>query len=235
METKKEPGSGLRPLKRRRLSAEISNQLKGLIFNGEYKPGDKLPSENELCQIFEVGRPVVREALRNLENSGLIYVRPGAGGGPFVKKIGTDNLLEMLEGILKLEAVSVEALTEARLTIELAILPLVLERIQPEDLDELRENIKEAEEALKGGDREPRNLKFHIILANASQNELLMKFTGALLGLMAKVLQTYRYSAERKKKILEDHKHILALLEKKKHEELSDFLAEHIRGGLSYI
>jgi GntR family transcriptional regulator, transcriptional repressor for pyruvate dehydrogenase complex len=100
------PKNSLYPLKRRRLSEEISEQLKGSIFGGEFKPGDKLPYKGELCEIFGVARPVVREALRFLENSGLIQVKPGAGGGAFVKKIGSRTLSNAFEGIIKLEKVT---------------------------------------------------------------------------------------------------------------------------------
>ena len=149
MDTLKSSGSTLQPLKRKRLSEEISEQLKGSIFAGEFTPGDKLPYEGELSEIFGVGRPVVREALRFLENSGLIQVKPGAGGGAFVKKIGSSTLSNAFEGIVKLDHVSMEELTEARLTVEMAILPLIFERIQPLDLETLEQNIEEAHESLE--------------------------------------------------------------------------------------
>lgn len=76
----------LQSLKRKRLPEEIAGQLKDSIFSGQYKLGDKLPYESELCEIFGVGRTVVREALRSLENSGLIAVKRGYGGGLLFKK-----------------------------------------------------------------------------------------------------------------------------------------------------
>ncbi|MFH1123904.1 MAG: FadR/GntR family transcriptional regulator [Pseudomonadota bacterium] len=219
----------MQPLKRKRLSEEISEQLRGSIFAGEFTPGDKLPYEGELCEIFGVGRPVVREALRFLENSGLIQVKPGAGGGAFVKKIGSSTLSNAFEGIVKLDHVSMEELTEARLTVEMAILPLIFERIQPLDLEALEQNIEEAHESLENGIEEPKNLKFHMLLANASHNQLLIKVNEGLLMVLAKLLTSYHYSYERKKRILEEHRDLLALLKSRDYDSMERALAEHIK------
>ena len=67
------------PIKPQRLLEEVYRQLKEAILEGHYKPGDRLPSEQAFCTAFGVGRPVIREALRFLENSGLITVRAGEG------------------------------------------------------------------------------------------------------------------------------------------------------------
>jgi DNA-binding FadR family transcriptional regulator len=77
---REESGTNFVPLKPQRLLEEVHRQLKEAILAGHYKPGDRLPSEQEFCKAFGVGRPVIREAFRFLENSGLIKVKPGAGG-----------------------------------------------------------------------------------------------------------------------------------------------------------
>lgn len=220
------------PPRQRRLSQEIFRQIKEAILNGHYKLGERLPSETALCETFEVGRPVIREGLRFLENSGLIFVRSGAGGGSFVKKIDADTLTEAFEGIAKLNKVTLEELTEARLAIEIAVLPLVMERIQPDDLQQLEQNIREAGESLEKGIKEPKNLRFHIILAHASRNELLIKITEALFIFMGRLLEQYEYSYDRKKKVLEEHEQLLNLLRAKKHTELKGKLEKHIRDSI---
>lgn len=59
--------------------AAIYSALRTKIFSGTYKPGDLLPSENQLCQEFHASRETVRKGLRRLENEGLIYSRPKIG------------------------------------------------------------------------------------------------------------------------------------------------------------
>lgn len=62
----------------------VANTLREAIFNGEYNPGDLLPSENDLCAQFSISRETVRKSLKNLENDGFITSR--AGKGYFVSK-----------------------------------------------------------------------------------------------------------------------------------------------------
>ena len=71
------------PVMSNKLYIQIHNQIKDAILNGTYKPGDKLPSEKELCQIFNVSRVPVREALCALELNGL--VDSVQGGGVYVR------------------------------------------------------------------------------------------------------------------------------------------------------
>ncbi|MBW1690803.1 MAG: FadR family transcriptional regulator [Deltaproteobacteria bacterium] len=54
------------PLKKKRLYEEVAEQIKQPIFTGQLEPGDRLPSERDLCKLFKVGRPTVSESLRTL-------------------------------------------------------------------------------------------------------------------------------------------------------------------------
>ena len=216
------------PLKPQRLSEEVYRQLKEAILGGYYKPGDKLPSEKGFCETFGVGRPVVREALRSLENSGLISVRPGAGGGAFVQKIGSSTLADTFEGIVKMDNVSLEELTEARLALEMGALPLVFKRITTEHLDELERNLKEVRENLARGIRGKRNLGFHVLLLKASGNQLLSKIAEALMGLMGSLLEEYEYSIERSQKVLKIHEELIDLLRAKQYDKATQVLEGHI-------
>ena len=216
------------PLKPQRLSEEVYRQLKDAILGGFYKPGDKLPSEKAFCETFGVGRPVVREALRSLENSGLISVRPGAGGGAFVQKIDSSILAGTFEGIMKMDNVSLEELTEARLALEMGALPLVFKHINTEHLDELERNLKEVRENLARGIRGKRNLGFHVLLLKASGNQLLSKIAEALMGLMGNLLEEYEYSVERSRKVLKTHEELIRLLRTKQYSEATQVMEAHI-------
>jgi DNA-binding FadR family transcriptional regulator len=71
------------------------------IFDGELKPGESLPSEQELCKIFGVGRQAVREALRTLSVMGLIEITSGAKGS-VVKEVGITQYMEAVREQLSL-------------------------------------------------------------------------------------------------------------------------------------
>src|SRR3954447_10012120 len=64
-------------VRRRKLYEEVADQLERMIADGEYAPGDQLPSERELMRQFAVGRPAVREALFHLRKMGLVELRSG--------------------------------------------------------------------------------------------------------------------------------------------------------------
>ena len=70
-------GAGSEIIRRRRLSDEVVSRLEAMIHDGRYPPGDRLPSERELMQMFGVGRPAVREALFSLQKMGLVAIQAG--------------------------------------------------------------------------------------------------------------------------------------------------------------
>ena len=66
-------------LERKRLTDQIIDRLVDMIEKGNFKPGDKLPPEPELMELFGVGRSSIREAINALSLFGLLTVRPGQG------------------------------------------------------------------------------------------------------------------------------------------------------------
>ena len=74
------------PIPTRRIFEEIADQIRQRIYDGDLKPGDRLPGERDLASQFGVGRMVVREALRTLEEGGLVQIKKGSDGGAFVKE-----------------------------------------------------------------------------------------------------------------------------------------------------
>jgi GntR family transcriptional repressor for pyruvate dehydrogenase complex len=64
-----------KPIRQKRVPQEVAEKLKDAILLGQFKAGDRLPSEKELSQQFQVSRTTIREALRSLENSGFISIR----------------------------------------------------------------------------------------------------------------------------------------------------------------
>ncbi|MBP1732693.1 MAG: transcriptional regulator GntR family [Deltaproteobacteria bacterium] len=231
MDKKKDPPIFL-PLKPQRLSEEVYRQLKESILAGHYKPGDRLPSEKAFCETFGVGRPVIREALRSLENSGLISVRPGAGGGAFAQKIDSSILSHTFEGIVRMDNVSLEDLTEARMALEMGALPLILQRITADDFSELERNLREVEENLARGVRGKRNLAFHVLLLKATGNPLLIKIGEGLFDLMGKLLEQYEYSEQRSRKVMRIHEDLISLIKTKQYDKARQALESHIRDSV---
>jgi GntR family transcriptional regulator, transcriptional repressor for pyruvate dehydrogenase complex len=77
-----------KPLQSKRTLQGISKQIKDLVYSGELKLGDKLPSERELATLFKTGQMAVRESLRMPKQSGFISFKNGYKGGIFVRDVG---------------------------------------------------------------------------------------------------------------------------------------------------
>lgn len=157
-----------------RVSELIADQIRTLIREGQLKPGDRLPSERDLCQQFGVSRVTVRDALRLLEGAGLIDTKVGARGGAFVRAPTVTKLGEGITDMVSMSALHADEVTEARLVLELGIVALVCERATEEDLSELRAICDRAERALAEGHHDVScSAEFHVRFARAAHNRAL--------------------------------------------------------------
>ncbi len=163
----------IEPVKSRRTFEEVSNRLKELIFDGTFKPGQKLPSEASLAALFRVGRQSVREALRILELSGFITVRVGVKGGPVIEDTVQSKMAGLFLDAFKFDKVSVRDLMAARRAIETVVLDFVFRNADRSDIRLLRDNINRARTKLDSGRLAiEENIDFHRLLAKASKNHV---------------------------------------------------------------
>jgi GntR family transcriptional regulator, transcriptional repressor for pyruvate dehydrogenase complex len=178
-----------------RVSQVIVDQVKLLIRDGRLQPGDRLPSERELCQRFGVSRVTVREALRVLEASGLLAIRVGAHGGAFLTSPSTERLSEGLADLISFSRLTAANVTEARIIVELGILPLAVERATDDDIAALFAMVDEAERAQDAGTYAVEmSAAFHIRVAECTHNPaiamLVQSFHGPLLMSLAESHQS---------------------------------------------
>src|SRR5208282_2354928 len=128
--------NGLDPLHRTTLSEQVAKHLATRITAGDWRPGEKLPSEAELCKAFNVGRSSLREALTSLTFIGLIRVR--AGGGSYVAEQPSaySTGAWLCKGLLT-DRKAMAEFVEARLILETELAGLCAERITPEEINQL--------------------------------------------------------------------------------------------------
>lgn len=156
--------------RRKRLYEEIAEVLKKAILSGDYRVGDKLPSELELAERFGVSRLVVREAIRCLELNGLIEVRQGATGGAFVRELDSKIIRQNLSDLLFLRKITVSQLYEVRMYVEPEVARLAAFRRTEDDLRLLEHLAYLSERGEPGIDYIKYNVDFHRALGKASQN-----------------------------------------------------------------
>lgn len=162
------------PLKQRQsLSDELARILTRQIEDGEYPPGQTLPSEQDIAGAFSVSRTVVREALARLRHQGLIRSRKGSGS-VVCESMESGGFTLQLE---ELSRADLARFIEFRLVIEGEGVALAAVRRNPEQLRKLAECIGQMEEAVaKGLSGTKPDYEFHCTLAAASGNEYLEDF-----------------------------------------------------------
>ena len=170
----------LRPIPRSSVSDAIVDQLIDLITREVLKPGDRLPSERELCKRFGVGRTSVREALRSLAVMGILDGR--VGDGTFV----SDNrryLERTLQWGLLLDPKKVDDLIETRLMLESNTACWAAERAVEENLTQMRGSLDGMERSIGELERFLEfDLQFHLEIALASHNSILHNLVSMTRG-----------------------------------------------------
>lgn len=180
------------PVRRVRAFEEIAEQIREQLRQGKFVPGQKLASERELCEQFQVSRNTLREALRSLENAGVLESRKGAGGGAFVAQVSGNAVITGLSDMYQTRSIRPAELIQARILIESAVIRAAAKNLTPEDLAALARNVDEAEAAADAGDFERRvqiNLDFHRLLAQATRNEVIVLLLEALLQATHQVIR----------------------------------------------
>jgi GntR family transcriptional repressor for pyruvate dehydrogenase complex len=183
------------PIYSKRTFENIADKIKEHIYSKALKPDDRLPSERELAVQFGTGRMAVREALRILEESGFVHVKPGVEGGIFIRELDSTGITKTLSDLIKMGNITLEELTEARISLETIIIESVIKCISNMDLAALEENIKQSEDYFRQGNENnsvwgnKSLINFHTLLAEGSENRLYKYFLRSLVDLSNSFIQ----------------------------------------------
>lgn len=192
-----------------RRAEQISYQLRQSIFDGSYMPGQKIPSEHELSDAFGVSRIIVREAVRDLEKSGLVKVKRGAQGGAFVQEMSHRAATPILRDLLDLGNATPTSIIEVRLNMEPTVAGFAAQRATDEDLKAMRDHLN-SEPDEKGNAYAKWNIDFHRLVAQASYNPVYIILVNILLDFALDMITKYID----KKKIYHDRNAHRLILEK---------------------
>lgn len=176
--------SPLKPVSRETLSEQVGRQIVDMISAGQVKPGEKLPSEHQLCQSLGVGRSTLREALKSLVFVGMVKMRPGEGC--FVAD-GPSKFLERVfqHGLLNTEK-AVRDLAETRIAIETELAARCAQRATEADFQKLEFLMSEMQRSAESGGANFLRLdvEFHFAIATGSQNLILSQLLRTIRTLL---------------------------------------------------
>jgi DNA-binding FadR family transcriptional regulator len=126
----------------------LARRIQREIVERNLQPGDMLGSEAVMLARFGVGRASLREALRILENHGIVRIKPGPGGGPVVNEVTSNDWGRSMTIHLHSARATIRDLLEARMIMEPVVARLAAGRLTPEMEASVRTAAKEGHDAL---------------------------------------------------------------------------------------
>jgi DNA-binding FadR family transcriptional regulator len=167
-----------------RLYSKIVDQIQRRVLAGELKVGDHLPSERELADQFQVSRTAVREAVKALSEKGLVQVFPGRG--TFITNATSRAVRHSLGMLMKIgQADGTRDLVEVREIFEPEIAALAAVRAGEEHIAAMQEAVALMDNSLDDAEKFiEADLDFHLALAEASQNVLILTLIDSFVDLL---------------------------------------------------
>ncbi len=215
------------PIARQKTYELVEERLLSLISGGRLQPGDAMPAERELAQLYSVGRSSIREALRMLESKGVIRC---SGNGAFTVAEFGNALDHSLGFLVSVDQADVAELFEIRRTIEGEAAALAALRHAEADIARMAHE-NDAMEAARGSEQGfiTADLRFHIALAQASRNRLLVHLTQAIRGQLQRSLLACFHVDGLPEHAIETHRAILEAVARREPEEARRRMHGHVQ------
>lgn len=206
------------PANKADLSAQIAKAIRDAIISGEMNVDERLPSEAELADQFNVSRSTVREALKRLAAQNLIRTRRGATGGAFVRRLSYEeayaNHVTTSTLLLSMNAVDFETACEARFALERACAPLSAARRTPDHLATMRAEIhRQSQPGLSDESFCDSDVAFHRALVDGAANPVLSYQLAGAVEAMQPLMNMITFTARSREKIVGLHTRIADALE----------------------
>lgn len=213
----------------------VVNNLINTIRNGKYSIGDRLPTEKELCKIFDVSRSTLREATSVVRALGYIETRHGSGSYIVETNVENNGTVEQWFALKKSQ---LNDFFEVRFNVEIMNIRYAILRRSDEDIEQIKNLYNSFENAIVRSDVEKMAIldeKFHMELAIMSDNRLLIEIN----RLIANALKPYRRKSfaleENVMHALFSHKKILDALENQDVAEGIQAMQDHMDISLKDI
>lgn len=222
-------GPSFKPVRTRRVFEVICDQIRDRVGRGELRPGDRLPSEKELAEQFNISRTAVHEAMRSLEVAGLVEVRTGVNGGVFIHNGNTSGIKQAVQDMVALGQVPIASVTEARIELMATAIRLACERATEEDLDAIEADIAYHSQLFEQG-RGSRNtqsvIRFYELIARATHNDIIVMMVEGLSEVIRTLL--VRVHPSPRKDIMEVRRKVLLLMRERNAKAAADAMTKHL-------
>ena len=225
----------LTPIKPKRISDLVFDQLRDLIFKGLIKPGEQLMTERELAGNLNVSRPTVREAINRLVTLQLLDHRQGQGTFVVSPSAEKNSL-----GVPHDQDVSLADLLEVRLGLECNAVMMAARRATEEDIRDMEKSLRDMESQIEaGGLGSDADVTFHMAIAYATKNMVhihIMKSFYDLLFYGIKSSLQYLYTEPATLEIItRHHNNIFNAIRDRNPDAAYSAMREHIMFVLDFV
>lgn len=211
---------------RKILSDNVLIELENMIISG-LRPGDKVPTEKELSELFGVGRSTIRESMKALVAKGLI-VRTTEG--TFVSDHVEKCLVDPLNLMVSMEIGKVRDLLELREIVELGAIRIAAEKIDDSAIAELKRLNWQLQEPGAGPeDLQDRDIQFHNVIAGATGNKVLVEFLNAIRRVIADHVEDIQVPLQNIQGACGKHQNIISALEEHDPQRAHAAMKEYFR------
>ena len=227
----------LTPIRPKRISDQVFDQLRDLIINGKFKLGEKIMTERELAEELNVSRNSVREAINKLV--ALKYLEQRQGQGTFIRSI-EEAVRIPFATVMETRDASVVDVLEMRQGIECNSASLAAQRASEEDIKTLESAIREMEADTKaGGLGTEGDVAFHMAIAAATKNPMqvyIMKNVSEFLheGIRENLLHLYQ-EPENIVEILKHHQTIYQAIRQRDPKKALEAMQHHINYVIEFF
>ena len=202
---------GLETIPRSRVYAKVAEQLQSHIIN-TLKPGDMLPPERELVQMFGVSRSTIRDAIRRLETVGLLEPRQGVG--TVVREVSVDTVVRPVANVLLQKRKGINELLDVRMIIEPALAARAALHASPGQIAELHAILERQDEKVRRAElATEEDSAFHYAIALAADNSVMLKLVHVLMDVSRETRERSLQFGGRQEKSLAGHRRILTAIE----------------------
>jgi GntR family transcriptional repressor for pyruvate dehydrogenase complex len=218
------------PVSKQRLSDGLAHRVNRLILEGDFEPGDRLPSITEMASRFGVGHATLREALKKLETIGVVSIRHGSG--IYVSE-NPDALLitNPIAGAAPSKKLLLD-LIEARLVIEPRTASLAAEHATTVHLEQM-ERVLLTESQLNADSediRKPTKMAFHRQVAEASGNDVFAQILEVISNLFQREQEMILNIYSSRRNDLAEHQTILEAIKDKNDALAAKEMSVHLKG-----
>ena len=224
------------PLSRTTLSQAILDNIIRAVKEGVWQPGSRIPSEQELATAFSVSRNSIREAVKTLNNLGVLESKPGQGtflAADAIRRILYSEFIE--KGY---DDATLLEITEIRILLESQSAYWAAKRATEEELDELREILTQShaclEENLECQDRV--HFAFHDAIVKFSKNSFVIRLLSSLHAEITAQRAKYEdVSAEDQIDLIKDQEEIISHVLNREPEKARKAMEKHLNKGLMML